>query len=250
MSICTNIDFYDIFFSSVRPFVCNAISIYASRVIKCQKKCPKSHHCHHRHHHPERETIMPIIILLITQGDCLQFETAWNPFWTIFSQYWMRETLPPPLLVWKESPISSIYWPQTSAESDQRSPQLTRGKNDVCPSCTRTLHPSPNIALHWPSEPSMPLIILLQPKEVEGLKASCLPSVFVFFSAEIYIYSSTCVKHSLKLGTTHNHTALPKCPTLPWFILQFPMLPHIAERCPTLPYVALQDSPYSARATE
>ena len=89
-------------------------------------------YCHRHHHHPERETIMPIIILLITQGDCLQFETAWNPFWTIFSQYWMRETLPPPLLVWKESPISSIYWPQTSAEPDQRSPQLTRGKNDVC----------------------------------------------------------------------------------------------------------------------
>ena len=78
----------------------------------------------------------------------------------------------------------------------------------------------------------MPLIILLQPKEVEGLKASRLPSAFVFFSAEIYIYSSTCVKHSLKLGTTHNHTALPNVAMI------HPAVPYDTLRCCTLPYVA------------
>ena len=71
----------------------------------------------------------------------------------------------------------------------------------------------------------MPLILLLQPKEVEGLKASRLPGAFVFFSAEIYIYSSTCVKHSLKLGNTHNHTALPNIAMI------HPAVPYDAPHC-------------------
>ena len=127
-----------------------------------------------------------------------------------------------------------------SLTNEAAAPPINPRAKWCLPVCTRILHSSPNITLRWPAEPSMPLIILLQPKEVEGLQASA----FEFCSAEIYIYSSTCVKHSLKLGTTHNHTVLP-C---------------VAKRChdsscrslccPTLPYVTLQDSPYSARATE
>ena len=73
----------------------------------------------------------------------------------------------------------------------------------------------------------MLLIILLQTKEVEGLglNDSRLPGAFVFFSAEIYIYSSTCVKHSLKLGTTHNHTALPNIAMI------HPAVPYVAPHC-------------------
>ena len=182
----------------------------------------------------------------------------------------MYETLPPPLLVWKESPISSIYWPQTSAEPDQRSPQLTRGKNDVCPSCTRTLHPSPNIALHWPEEPSMLLIILLQPKEVEGLCACVhrnfapFPNIALRWPAEpsmplilllqtkevedlqvsvfqVFLFSSlqrstfTAQPVSSILLNWAPHTTTLHCPTLPWFILQFPKMPYVALRCPMVP---------------
>ena len=141
-----------------------------------------------------------------------------------------------------------------SLTNEAAAPPINPRAKWCLPVCTRILHSSPNIALRWPAEPSMPLIILLQPKEVEGLQASRLPSAFVFFSAEIYINNSICVKHSLKLGTTHNHTALPNMamihPADPYVALRCCTLPYVTLRCPMLPYVALQDSPYSARATE
>ena len=97
----------------------------------------------------------------------------------------------------------------------------------------RNFAPSPNIALHWPAEPSMPLILLLQTKEVEDLQVSVL-QVFLFSSLQRSTFTAQPVSSILLNWAPHTTTL--HCPTLPWFILQFPKMPYIALRCPTLPY--------------